>query len=240
VSRAEGPVAASWDAEYSAGRYTGAEPLPFVRDILACAGRFDLPAEPGLYIGCGNGRNYLPLLDGCLDLVGLDVSAVALSQLTARAAAVAPRLVHGDLSALPAGEAFSVVVGIQVFQHGDEAEAQAHVVEAAVRVLPGGLFCLRVNAAATDVDLRLRVLERNADGGFSVEYLEGPKAGLTVHFFAEAELARLLDAFEPVLAPRLDTTRRVPPRSGGWSQWEGIWRRRPADVDFTDARSSYG
>ena len=37
----------------------------------------------GLYVGCGNGRNLLPLLDAGLDLTGLDISRQAIAQLRA-------------------------------------------------------------------------------------------------------------------------------------------------------------
>jgi SAM-dependent methyltransferase len=217
--------AASWDAEYRAGRYAGDAPVPFVDDILAAARRVELPPGRGLYVGCGNGRNYAPLVAGGLDLIGLDVSAEALAQLAARLPERADDLVRGDLSALPAGAAFAVVVGIQVFQHGREAEAHAHVHEAARRVLPGGLFCVRVNAAGMDLRHSHRVVGRNEDGGFTVEYLEGPKAGLAIHFFAEAELARLAAGFDAVLPLRLDATAHQPPATGRWLQWEAIWRR---------------
>ena len=63
-----------WDAEYRAGRYLDEEPVELVHDILSCASRIDLPDARGLYIGCGNGRNYLPLVAGGLDLIGLDIS----------------------------------------------------------------------------------------------------------------------------------------------------------------------
>jgi hypothetical protein len=220
-------VAASWDAEYRAGRYAGEEPVAFVWDVLECARRFPLPDAPGLYIGCGNGRNYVPLVTGGLDLIGLDVSKAALAQLAERLPERAAKLVLGDLSALPAEAAFSVVIGIQVFQHGREADAHAHVRGAAGRVFPGGLFCVRVNAVGTDVVRRHRVVERNDDGGFTAVYEEGPKAGLVVHFFAKAELARLLEGLEPVLPLRVQATTRRPPASGRWLQWEGIWRRLP-------------
>ncbi|GEM_PF-543650 len=218
-------AAERWDAEYRGGRYELDPPLEFVKDILRCAEATDLPPGRGLYIGCGNGRNYLPLVAGGLDLVGLDVSAVALEQLAERAPERAGDLRQGDLSALPPQAAFSIVVGIQVFQHGVRAEAHAHIAEAARRLLPGGLFCLRVNAIGTEIQHRHRVLERDADGGFTVEYLEGPKAGLPIHFFAEAELARLLGSLAPVLKLRLSATERTPPGAGSWLQWEGIWRR---------------
>lgn len=214
-----------WDAEYRAGRYLDEQPVEFVQDILVCAAGIDLPKARGLYIGCGNGRNYLPLVAGGLDLVGLDISEVALEQLAARAPERAADLVQGDLAALPADAAFSAVVGIQVFQHGREREAHAHMAEALRRVLPGGLFCLRVNATGTDVAHRHQIVERNREGGFTVEYLSGPKEGLAIHFFAEAEVTRLLSSFEALLPLRLHATERQPPETGRWLQWEGIWRR---------------
>jgi SAM-dependent methyltransferase len=215
----------SWDAEYRAGRYLGEEPVAFVGDILTACRRVALPPERGLYIGCGNGRNYLPLVAGGLDLVGLDVSQVALDQLAERAPGRAGQLVHGDLDALPADAAFSIVIGIQVFQHGREREAHAHIGAALRRLVPGGLFCVRVNAVGTDVAHEHRVVERNRDGGFTVEYLSGPKTGLAIHFFAEAELERLLSTLEPLLPLRVQATQRQPPALGRWLQWEGIWRR---------------
>ncbi len=215
----------SWEAEYRAGRYLDEEPVEFVHEILACAAGVELPRARGLYIGCGNGRNYLPLVAGGLDLIGLDISEVALEQLAARAPARSADLVRGDLTTLPDDAEFSIVVGIQVFQHGREREAHAHIAEALRRVLPGGLFCLRVNATGTDVAHRYRIAERNSDGGFTVEYLSGPKEGLAIHFFAEAELARILSSAEVLLPLRLHATQRQPPGTGRWLQWEGIWRR---------------
>ena len=72
-------AAAAWDVEYAAGRYRDEPPPPFVGDILAAVHEQRLLGKLGLYVGCGNGRNYLPLVAGGLDLVGLDVSATALS-----------------------------------------------------------------------------------------------------------------------------------------------------------------
>jgi SAM-dependent methyltransferase len=140
-------AAASWDAEYAAGRYAGEPPVAFTRDILAAARRATVSS--GLYIGCGNGRNYLPLVAGGLDLTGLDISPAAIAQLAARAPGRRDRLFCGDLDALPAAARYPLVIGIQVFQHGDRAAAHAHIRAAQRRVSPGGLFCLRVSATAT-------------------------------------------------------------------------------------------
>jgi SAM-dependent methyltransferase len=216
--------AAAWDAEYARGRYVGEQPIAFTRDILTAARQAH--ATRGLYIGCGNGRNYLPLVAGGLDLIGLDISVAAIAQLTAQAPRRRSRLIHGDLRALPAGATYPLVIGIQVFQHGDRAASHAHIRAAQRRVRPGGLFCLRVNATVTDVWPRHEVTEHHADGGFTVRYLAGPKQGLLIHFFAEAELGQLFTpGFTPILPLRLQHTRRDPPQPGQWSQWEAIWRK---------------
>lgn len=214
-------VEASWDAEYRRGRYGDSEPPePFTADILTAARQAGLTR--GLYVGCGNGRNYLPLSRAGLTLTGLDVSGVALTQLAARAPEYTGRLVHGDLSAVT--NAYELVIGIQVFQHGDRATAHAAITAAQRLLQPGGLFCLRVNAVGTDLWPAHEITEEDPDGGFSIRYLAGSKAGLLVHYFSEAELAALFDGFEQVLAPHVDQTRREPPGPGQWSQWEAIWR----------------
>jgi SAM-dependent methyltransferase len=218
------PAAVAWDAEYAAGRYASELPVAFTSDILAAARQAG--ATRGLYIGCGNGRNYLPLVSGGLDLTGLDISAAAIAQLTARAPDRRDRLVRGDLSTLPAEATYPLVIGIQVFQHGDRAAAHAHIRAGRQRLTPGGLFCLRVNATATHVWPRHEVTEHHPDGGFTVRYLAGPKQGLLIHFFTGAELDGLFaDGYTPVLPPRLQATRREPPQPGQWSQWEAIWRK---------------
>ena len=73
-------VSARWDAEYRKGRYGEDPPLPFADEILATLRADSLAESMGLYVGCGNGRNYLPLVRSGLRLYGLDLSAEALVQ----------------------------------------------------------------------------------------------------------------------------------------------------------------
>jgi len=227
VTAPERAAGEAWDREYLAGRYAGAPPVAFTHDILAAAAARGLTG--GLYVGCGNGRNYLPVVGAGLDLIGLDVSPVAIAQLAERAPERRDRLVVGDLGSLPSGSRYDLVIGIQVFQHGDRATAHAHVRSASQRVRAGGLIAVRVNAVGTDPAFAHLIAERHQDSGFTVRYLEGPKRGLDVHFFSKSELARLLaDEFEPVMPLRTDATRRDPPVAGRWLQWEGIWQRRAA------------
>jgi Methyltransferase domain len=216
--------AASWDAEYRSGRYSNEPPVAFTQDVVAAARQAGVAR--GLYVGCGNGRNYLPLVKAGLDLTGLDISAAAISQLAARVPGRRDRLICGGLDALPAHAVYPLVIGIQVFQHGDRATTHAHIRAAQARVTPGGLFCLRVNATATHIWPAHETTEHCGDGGRTVRYLAGPKQGLSIHFFAAAELDALFaDGFARVLPLRLQHTRRVPPQPGQWSQWEAIWRK---------------
>jgi hypothetical protein len=83
---------------------------------------------------------------------------------------------------------------------------------------------------ATTAWPRHEVTEHHPDGGFTIRYLTGPKQGLLIHFFTSTELDKLFaDGYTPVLPPRLQATRRIPPRPGQWSQWEAIWRRDMED-----------
>jgi SAM-dependent methyltransferase len=205
-------IAASWDEEYRRGRYAGDPPVPFVQDILAAVAEH-APDARGIYIGCGNGRNFIPLVEAGVDLVGVDISAAAIAQLRTRVPHA--NLVHGDLTAVDG--AFGLVIGLQVFQHGNRDEAHAHLRSAIGRLLPGGLFCVRVNAAGTQIEHGHTPLSGN-----TIRYDDGPKRGLLVHFFERDELHALTSELEPVLPLRI--ARTVRPNGTYWDQWEAIWR----------------
>jgi hypothetical protein len=222
-----------WDDEYGRGRYRNEPPIPFVQTILAALREQpQLMNRPGLYVGCGSGRNYLSLLESGIDLYGIDVSPEAIRQLAERSPAAASRLIRGDFRSFGfgVGPKFHSCVAIQVFQHGTEADAVRYFQRVADLLHQGGLFFLRVNSAATQVYHRHTVVERTALGGFTVRYEEGPKAGLCVHFYSRDELLERTEGrFETLLQPREVVTHRAPPQSGGWAQWEAIWRRSDTD-----------
>jgi SAM-dependent methyltransferase len=201
--------------------------VAFVATILeALSARPALRRRAGLYVGCGNGRNFLPLVDAGLALLGLDVSREALRQLAERRPDQAQRLHHGDFLTFTPPRPAAYLVAIQVLQHGRRAEAERAFGRAAELLPPGGLFFLRVNSASTEVDHRHAVVERQ-DDGFTVEYEEGPKQGMAVHFYGGRELEALTaSAFRALQAPREDVTRRAAPKTGSWSQWEAVYERR--------------
>lgn len=218
-------VRAAWDAEYRAGRYVDESPVPFVHEILRATHTRGI--RRGLYIGCGNGRNFVPLTRGGLVLDGVDLSPTAIAQLAHRFPECARRVSVGDVEALPPGRRYPLVVGLQVFQHGDRATCRAHLAAAQHRVMARGLLAIRVNAVGTAVEHPHEVVEGDVEDGFTVRYRAGPKRGLMIHFFGGPELEEAVRRdFAPVTPLRKVTETRAAPSSGTWSQWEGIWERR--------------
>ncbi|WP_424640176.1 class I SAM-dependent methyltransferase [Embleya sp. AB8] len=208
-----------WDNAYADGMYADAAPDPFVDRILAVVA----PGTSGVEIGCGNGRNLIPLHRAGLDLIGVDPSRTALRQLAGREPGLT--LVHGTQDDLPAGRRYDLVIGIQVHQHGTRAAARALLRGSLALVAPGGLFALRTASAETEAVEAHEVLDTTADGGHTYRYLAGFKAGLTVHYYGRRELEDLLAEFEPVrpLCAEYSDRRELP--AGRWAHWEAIVRR---------------
>jgi SAM-dependent methyltransferase len=216
-------AAAFWDAEFSKGRYAESAPIGFTTEIIEAA--HEATIDSGLYVGCGNGRNYRALVEGGLDLVGLDISAVAIEQLAARMPDRTDKLVVGDLSALPAGTTYPLVVAIQVLHHGSREESEALLRETTDRVAPGGMLAIGIETVGTDVAEDHEVLDRADDGSYTVRYLD--HGAMTCHFRTvrgvHVELASAgLEPHVP-LVPR--TTWRTPPERGQTLEWEGLYRR---------------
>ena len=223
-----GPVSRSWDDEYRRGRYRGEPPIPFVERIVdILRDQPKIMRGRGLYVGCGNGRNHVALVDAGLNLIGLDVSKEAVAQLRARHPHLAPNLVRADFRDFDSELPFDYIVAIQVFQHGTAAAVRSMFARAARLLKRGGLLFVRVNSASTDVYHSHRVIERGDRGGFTVRYDEGPKCGLAIRFLSLRELRETLDPwFTPLIPTREQVTLRESPRRGSWAQWEGVWVRR--------------
>ena len=217
-------VSSHWDAECRHGRYSGEPPVPFVDRIIATLQFSPAGTGAGLYVGCGNGRNYLPLVDSGLHLYGLDLSGESLRQLAARRPALSSRLVCADFRDFHSQRSFGYVISIQVFQHGTSADAARYFAQVRALLSPGGLFFLRVNATSTEIHRPHTVVEENDLGSSTIRYEAGPKEGMPIHFYTRDELLELTgNDFDVVEEPRENVTVRTP---GQWVQWEGIWRRR--------------
>ena len=213
-------IADAWNIEYDSGKYGGEPPVEFAGEVAAfLAERPGHRNGCGLYVGCGNGRNYIMLSKAGLDITGLDVSDVGLGQIAEKEPWLAPRLTCCNFLDY-AGGLFQYLISVQVFQHGTRSTAEAYFQKTAQVLVPGGLFFLRVNASDTDILQPHRVMEES-DGSFTVLYEDGPKRGLHVHFFSSGELEALIhsNGMRVIGTPKKVTTER-PGGRGMWSQWE--------------------
>ena len=216
-----------WDEAHAAGKYAGEPPLPFVSTILKNLTDEERQGH-GLYIGCGDGRNYIPLAEAGLNLTGIDISSVAIERLRERYGSANGSVMVRDLDRLNQSGVWNYVIAIQVLQHGDAAQAHDRFARTAMMVKPGGKLFLRVNAWDTEITRDHEVIEGSARGGKTVLYHEGEKQGMKVHFFTKKELGRLASSngFVVVKRPHKAVEHRQPPATGSWTQWETVWQKR--------------
>jgi SAM-dependent methyltransferase len=108
---------ARWDKRH--GSAAGAEaPADFLRQIFS-TGAWPLPRGRALDIACGKGRHSLYLTRLGFDVVGLDISALALSEARARAERAKLRIDwrQADLEASPIDDGgFDLIVNINYLQ----------------------------------------------------------------------------------------------------------------------------
>ncbi|MGI0133960.1 MAG: class I SAM-dependent methyltransferase, partial [Candidatus Micrarchaeaceae archaeon] len=137
----------NWDRAYAQGRYDQEGAIPFVQDIISVIKDRNLVDKPGFYPGCGNGRNFVPLIDAGLPLEGDDISSVAIEQLRARRPQADVNV--GDFLAHTAAESYAYLLSIQLFQHGNQKIVRQLFAKAYDLLQPKGLFVLRVNSIHT-------------------------------------------------------------------------------------------
>ncbi len=213
-------IARRWDAEYESGRYEGEPPIPFTSIVIQALRERGLTDRRGLYVGCGSGRNFVPLAASCPGLSGIDVSESGIRRLLIKHPEYSGRVSRRDF--LDCGGMFDYIISIQAFQHGSEQTSVQYIWHAASMTRGGGLLFLRVNSAGTDVYRTHHITERGKHGGFTVRYEAGPKKGLLIHFFTRCELESGLDGagFDITDGPVERSMRRDPPKAGEWKQWE--------------------
>lgn len=218
-------IAKAWDTVYGTGsKYAGEPPLPFTQRIVHELDAADLLNTKGLYVGCGNGRNFLPLLDLGLYLEGLDIAQVALDQVLEKNSKA--ELLHGDFLEFDPNAKYGYIIAIQVFQHGDAKQVAQYFKTAANLLYPGGMLFLRVRSVNTPIKYQHEVTEKLDDGSFSIRYKDGPKVGLLAHYFSEGELNNLSQfGFEKVGEIEEIIEDATPPHEGHKIHLEGVWRK---------------
>lgn len=213
----------NWDRAYQQGKYDHEAPIPLTQDIIVTVSERGLKDKPGFYPGCGNGRNFVPLLDAGLKLEGNDVSPVAVKQLKQRQPKANVEV--GDFLTHIAEAPYAYLLSIQLFQHGDRKTVR-HLFDKAYELLqPGGLFVLRVNSIHTQIVQQYDLVEHSPEGGFTVQYHTGQKTGLHVHFYSAEELHNLTKLSYNIVLPLRE---EFMPRDDGtyWVQWETMLEKK--------------
>lgn len=222
------PDVVVWDNRYRhENPYEGKPPVPFVNAIIQELGE-DGRDKIGLYVGCGNGRNYVPLLEAGLRLHGVDSSEVGITQLIERCPAAQGKVFVGDFERQASARVFDYIVAIQVFQHGDEHRIKKYFANASDALKPEGRLFMWLNSASTKPGHTSHEVDRNELGGFTIAYDSGPKTGVNTHFYTLEELYDIATKFnfEVIRTPVEVIQQRVTPEPGDFLQWETIWQKK--------------
>ncbi len=219
-------VSQRWDEEYERGRYENEPPTKFVGTIMQTLDSLEKSNGSGLYVGCGNGRNYVPLIAHGLDIFGIDISAAAIDRLKQRATESANRLECVGFLDFNSALLFDYIIAIQVFQHGTWDEISKYFAKTSGLLKSDGLLFLSVNSVSTDIYHKHTIVEETSFDGKTVLYTEGPKKDINIHFYSRQELDVLSKEFEYVILPYENKTIRTIPGAGTWSQWELVLRKK--------------
>jgi SAM-dependent methyltransferase len=213
-----------WNNLYKEGRYEDDPPIPFVDKILEELGEAG-KEQAGLYIGCGNGRNYIPLLDEGLNLHGIDISSEGIRQI--EEARPEAKVLTREITDLHQADIWDYLIAIQVFQHGNKETVNNMFSKAQQILKPNGKLFLRVNSVNTEPYYKQKRIEGNKGYGYTVVYEEGPKKDTEVHFFSLRELGSVATKhfFNVLVPPYQVNEERKPPQTGTWTQWETIWQK---------------
>lgn len=136
-----------WDWEYTIRNITGRAPLPIVSKVIEIA----QPGQRLLYVGIGDGRNFLPLIDAGLDAVGCELSKVSIDRILAERPDIASRVFLGHAEEVFEGDApFDGIVASRVLVHSDLRETVTQLATVCRLLRPGGFFAAQWTASGTD------------------------------------------------------------------------------------------
>ena len=216
-----------WNAIYKTGKkYKDEPPILFVKTILSTLKKMNLMNGKGLYIGCGNGRNFIPLVEKGLDLFGIDISDEAIRQIIKRKPELTERLTVTSFLEFKPQQLFDYVISIQVFHHGDYKTVMENFQKVADILKPKGLFFLKDRSTGTTTTFTYKILEETALGGFTVRFMNGPKKNLEIHFLSHNELETLPKlGLYPIITPYETIIKYTDTKKRQLVHWEGIWQK---------------
>ena len=172
----------AWNEEHRRGIWKGPYSLDYFHQYAPSSGTI-------LDVGCGIGRYAIPLVMQGYNVMGIDVSLVALSKLgvAKRRRSIEMDLVAADTCHLPFRDnIFKGMVCFGVLQHLLEAERRAALDEFNRILIPGGILVMEVLGRE---DMRM--------GGYEVEpFTYRRDTGSVYHYFNISELFGLLKDFD--------------------------------------------
>ena len=214
-----------WNNQYNHGKYTNESPIEFVSDILDSLKTNGLDRELGLYLGCGNGRNYIPLRNKNLNIFGIDISQSAISTLVDLYPKYAQDLQCTSITNFETNDKFAYIIAIQVMQHGDTRMINSYFDKINELLENNGMLFIRVNSISTEIYHKHTIIE-NKDG-LTVQYNKGPKQDLLIHFFTKSELERYITSRGMIVQYIHEVSiKRKPPKTGSWYQWELVCKKQ--------------
>jgi 2-polyprenyl-3-methyl-5-hydroxy-6-metoxy-1,4-benzoquinol methylase len=217
----------NWDRAYKDGKYDQEKPVKFVEDIVNVITKEKLQNKLGFYPGCGNGRNFIPLIDAGLKLEGNDISSVAVDQLKSKRPEAVVSV--GDFLTHKTAKPYKYIISLQLFQHTNNGSIEELFKKTRELLSSGGIFVLRVNSIHTQIAEKHKVIKETKEGGLSIGYESGQKKGQTIHFYSAEEIHSLTRKDFSIILPLRE---EFIPRSDGtyWVQWETILEKRPQPV----------
>ena len=219
-------IASRWDEQYEHGRYANESPIEFVSEILDSLKTNGLDRELGLYLGCGNGRNYIPLRDKNLNILGIDISQSAISALVDLRPKYAQDLQCTSITGFEANHKFAYIIAIQILQHGDSETITSYFDKINELLENNGMLFIRVNSISTEIYHKHTVI-KDTDG-LTIQYTKGPKRDLLIHFFTKTELEKHITTRDMIIQSiREVSIKQEPPKTGFWYQWELVCKKQP-------------
>jgi SAM-dependent methyltransferase len=220
-------TAEGWNRAHREGWGEGLAPAAFLETILTGLNRQDIEGR-GLYVGCGDGRNYLELLRQRpgLNLEGVDISDVGIGKLREKAPETEPLTRVEDFTRASYINTFDYLIAIQSFQNGDR-DTTARFFAGTRRALKsGGKLFLAVNSVSTDIIEDYDFIEGSRSSGIVVRFKSGNKEGQYLHYYSKKELGSIAarNSFKVILGPVERSYIREDGR-GRWVQWETVWQK---------------
>jgi len=174
-----------------------------------------------LDIGCGTGRNYIPLVEEGFDVTGLDISPVGLQILKEQLEEkrLSAKLVMGKSSELPFdSDSFDFVLAHGSLHFGTWNEIENNFAEVWRVMRPKRYFLFEVRSRNDAT----KITQRMDDKGYTaIDF-----TGLLMHFFTKEELLELAkeNRFDIAMGPIENSRPRRPPM-GDKFQWYVVFRK---------------